>query len=859
MTALAPDEAARELVRSDLASTLFVEAGAGSGKTTALVDRVVELVGRGEAELKSIAAITFTEKAGAELRDRLRQELNKQSTEAGKGSFAAVLFEKAIGQLDGAAIGTLHSFAQRILMENPVEAGLPPRLEVLDEVSSDVAFERRWQAFRDVLLSDPDLERSILLLLATGVKPEALRVLAETFEDNWDLVRDHVPPSAPEPPSVGHLFRVALSSIDDVCARTSECDGWDSLCERLEELAAFAERLRGCADEVDLVEQAKQDAPSFKASNCGQAPNWQDKKSVVADIRLVGERIDEVIDIVGQAAVRHIASVMRAFTMQAAGERRVSGELAFHDLLVLARSLLRDPEHGPAVRSGLHDRYRRLLLDEFQDTDPIQVELAVRIAAADPRSDAAGTGSWDEVELAPGHLFFVGDPKQSIYRFRRADITMFMAARERFGSVGGQLVQLTANFRSCGPVIDWVNDTFGELIGDGDPAGGVASQPPYVGLDAVRDVPPVGPCVSVVGRQVLDGLNADGVRELEAAAVAQTVARVIDEGWSVGDGDDGWREAKLGDITILVPTRMSLPFLESALRTAGIAYRAESSSLVYVTQAVRDLLMTLRAVDDPTDHLRIVSALRTPLFACGDDDLFRFKRERGGHWGFTSDQPETVPVDDPVRIGLEYLRSLHDVRQWTPPSELLELIARDRRAFEIGFAEGRPRDVWRRLRFVIDQAREWSESTGGSLRQYLDWVERQSHEGARVAEAVLPETDDDAVRIMTIHAAKGLQFPVTIVSGMSTGASSRRAAAEVVFREGHEPGYRFGNKVVTDEFVEWIPIDEQMSAHERIRLLYVACTRAQDHLVVSLHRKARKSEPAADKRTNAELRVAGMA
>ena len=268
-------------------------------------------------------------------------------------------------------------------------------------------------------------------------------------------------------------------------------------------------------------------------------------------------------------------------------------------------------------------------------------------------------------------------------------------------------------------------------------------------------------------------MRADELREVEAVEVAATIARILDEGWSVEDRRErsGWRKAELGDITILVPTRMSLPFLETALRSLGIAYRAESSSLVYVTQAVRDLLMTLRAVDDPTDHLRIVAALRTPLFACGDDDLFRFKRERGGHWGYTGDQPDSVPADDPVRLGLEYLRSLHAVRQWTAPSELLERIARDRRAFEIGFAEGRPRDVWRRLRFVIDQAREWSESAGGSLRQYIQWVERQSHEGARVAEAVLPETDDDAVRIMTIHAAKGLQFPITIVSGMSTGGT----------------------------------------------------------------------------------------
>jgi ATP-dependent exoDNAse (exonuclease V) beta subunit len=159
---------------------------------------------------------------------------------------------------------------------------------------------------------------------------------------------------------------------------------------------------------------------------------------------------------------------------------------------------------------------------------------------------------------------------------------------------------------------------------------------------------------------------------------------------------------------------------------------------------------------------------------------------------------------------------------------------------------------------VIDQARAWTDAGGGNLRQYLRWVDLQSAEGARVAESVLPETDDDAVRVMTIHAAKGLEFPITIVSGMSTVPAGRRAPAEVVFPPSGGVGYRFGRSVTTEEYLGWAPIDEQMNLHERIRLLYVACTRARDHLIVSLHRKDRVNAPARGARTNAELLVAGM-
>ncbi len=365
--------------------------------------------------------------------------------------------------------------------------------------------------------------------------------------------------------------------------------------------------------------------------------------------------------------------------------------------------------------------------------------------------------------------------------------------------------------------------------------------------------------MSVIGRApLLADASADAMRAAEADDVAATAACIINAGWTVDDGAGGWRRARLGDITVLVPARTSLPFLQDAFDRLRIPYRTESSSLVYATRAVRDAIMVLRAVSDPTNELHTLSALRSPLLACGDDDLFRFRVERGGRWSYLADQPDTVPSDDPVRAGLAYLRSLHDQRHWQAPSELLDRIGRDRRAFELGFAEGRPRDVWRRLRFVIDQARAWSEATNGNLRQYLHWVELQSAEGVRVAESILPETDDDAVHIMTIHAAKGLEFPITIVSGMSTVPSAWPAAAEVVFPPDGGVGYHFGNKIQTSEYLDWKPIDEQMGYDERKRLLYVACTRARDHLVVSLTRKTRQKPSADPKRTNAELLVDGM-
>ena len=230
------------------------------------MQRVLALVLGGHVELRRVAAITFTEKAGAELRDRIRAELEK-AAETDPDGDRGERAREALDQLDGAAIGTLHSFAQRLLSEHPVEAGLPPRVEVLDEVSSSVAFDARWSSFRDELLADPELERTLLLLFASGVRPTALRSLAEAFDDNWDLVRERVPEAAPDPPSVHQLFGPAAAAIRHVCATPCR-DPSDKLRERLDEIARRMAELAAMEDELDLLEAlgplANPKLPSFR-------------------------------------------------------------------------------------------------------------------------------------------------------------------------------------------------------------------------------------------------------------------------------------------------------------------------------------------------------------------------------------------------------------------------------------------------------------------------------------------------------------------------------------------------------------------------------------------------------------------
>jgi ATP-dependent exoDNAse (exonuclease V) beta subunit len=806
------DDQARDAVRDNLAGTMFLEAGAGSGKTKCLVDRFVALVAAG-VPADRIAAITFTEKAAAELADRVRQALEKAGDRA------------ALDLLDRAAIGTLHAFAGRILNEHPIEAGLPPRLEVLDEISSQLAFEGRWGAFVDELLEDEAVEVPFRMLLASGVDLRHLRDVALAFADNWDLVSERLADPLPMVPlDLGEV----LAALDAALAVSDDCtDADDKLLIRIGELATWGAAVREAADDDGrLALLAGSDRPSMKVGTIGRKGAWPDVARARDAVVALGERCDVLRRKVQQAAMEHVADAIGRFTVASAEERRRAGRLEFHDLLVLARAVLRDPEHGPAVRAAVRDRYQRLLLDEFQDTDPIQVELAT-LVGADPDDEV---GDWRDSAVEPGRLFFVGDPKQSIYRFRRADIAVFLAARDR---LAGRVERLTTNYRTTAPVLNWLNHAFGRLIIE-EPG----SQPAYEPLRADRAEPaPVGPSVVMLcGVPHPAPTPADEVRRREAADVAATARRAVTEGWSVGAGRS-WRPARWSDVAILLPARTSLRQLEQALESAGVPYRAETSSLVYGTGEVRDLLMVARAVDDPTDSLAAVAALRTPAFGCGDDDLYTWRVHHGCWWDHQATLPARAPLDHPVAAGLAWMGALHRERLWLSPSQVLERIVRERRLLEVAFVHPRPRDLWRRLRFVIDQARAWEEAGGVTLRQYLEWVRLVAAEGSRVIETVLPETDDDAVRILTVHGAKGLEFPITILSGLTTLLRGRPTGVQVRFPPSGGWALKLGADVRTAEFETSAAIEEQMDRHERLRLLYVAATRARDHLVVSAHRK----------------------
>ncbi|MFQ5382460.1 MAG: UvrD-helicase domain-containing protein, partial [Dehalococcoidia bacterium] len=351
---------------------------------------------------------------------------------------------------------------------------------------------------------------------------------------------------------------------------------------------------------------------------------------------------------------------------------------------------------------------------------------------------------------------------------------------------------------------------------------------------------PAGVTVSLLGgpRDAPVGV----VRGEEADAIASLLHAARDERWQVlaghdGEGNERYRDARFQDIAILVPARTSLPSLLVALEGAGIPYRLESKSLVYETQEVRDLLSILRAIDDPSNEIALVAALRSPGFGCGDDDLLSYA-DASGRWDYREPAPPSIPADHSVVAGMRWLEKAHARRWWQPVSTTVDQVIRERRLLELGVADRRPRERWQRLRFIIDQARAFEDAGGSTLRAFLIWADRQAEAKTRVVETVVPDPDDDAVRIMTIHAAKGLEFPIVLLTGLNV--QPRPTAGPVLWSEGGRPEVQLHSGFATPGYKALRSEGREQRQFEEIRLLYVAATRARDHLVVSVFHAAKE-------------------
>ena len=786
----------------------FVEASAGTGKTWTMVNQIAAAIEEG-VRVDRIVAVTFTHAAAGSMKVRVRQELERRNSRC-----------EALRTLDRAFIGTIHSFCAHLMRQRPVEAEVDPDFTELDEPNARALFNSvfdRWFAGKLETMS-PVLKRALVRLSYSDDPMSQLRNAAWNLAD-W---RDHDAPWRIEPVDwrneTGQAFKrvVVLSNILDTCRE------WNLLQVRLAPVGEVKRRLEMAkAAGVGTQDEAENDLLSLlhdvkyidEVKGAGYFSDQHSEEEVLdawADLKQQLEKFRET-------ANADLAARLRPELWEVVGEyqkaKRTLGALDFQDLLIGARDLL----HHPDARRDLQARYDRVFIDEFQDTDPLQTEILLGLCG-------------DDDAQRSGRLFVVGDPKQSIYRFRRADAREYRAVRERLTGAGGMPERkLTVCRRSTDAIHRFVNEAF-------------ASMPDALDLDGGAPAPESRPSVMALPIPRLHGSrNVSGKAAAECApdATGAFVQWLLAESkWTVRrEGLDEPQPVRPEDICILfrnakanATTDLTQEYVR-ALETRRIPHVLVGSKSFHKREEIGTIRAALHAVEWPDDELSVYAVLRGGLFFIPDDDLFGFRRAHGRFTPFFEAPKDLDPSFRPVAEVLELLRKLHRRRNKVPPAEIIRKLLDAARA-HIGLAfhtggERRLANVYR----LCDLARAWEASRPGSFRSFVEYLDRE-HEAGEQSEAAVLEQGTGGVQLMTVHKAKGLEFPVVILAHMTTHA---------VRQDGCERYVDSANRLCAQKLCGWAPWElrdntEDENAEdlaESVRIGYVAATRAKDLLVVS--------------------------
>jgi ATP-dependent helicase/nuclease subunit A len=816
------DQKVREATTSDLDTSFFIEAGAGTGKTTILVGRVLEIIRSGRGEIGQIVCLTFTEKAAAELRDRIREELHR---ELASGD-ADQRFGRALNDLDASHVETIHAFASSILREHPLQSGIDPNFIQLDDTSSDVDFDDRWENW--MWTDDPEVSGVLRRSLELGLRiQEDLRGVAKNFTAHREVEPQLAQSTQLDTEAVLNRLKTLVDDSADIAAHcTNETDG-------------SMAKLREVASELETVldlEDDEREGALFKVTLrpiMGGKANWTNldaRESMFLQLGAISLVLEGFKDDVRRSLTSDAARILWAFAKDTAYQRIREGLLTFDDLLIEAGRLIREETD---VRQRLQRRYRFFLIDEFQDTDPIQAEMIFRLSAISPSENQAER--WSDLDVVPGRLFLVGDPKQSIYRFRRADIAIYMTAKEAFSrmarqSKGARVVSLVQNFRSVPKIVDWVNSVFERTI---TPAEGLfGAQATYEPIHAAR--PEVGRgVVHLYPASPLEEERLPAIRREEARAIAKMIqALVARHEDTVERNEYGPLNVSFRDICVLVDTRTALDTYTQELTSKGIPFVTDAGNL-FLRQEIRDVAALLRTLDDPSDTASLVAGLKSEAFSCSDEELLRFKVSGGFFNLFTP-----IIAGDPVSDALQRLRSLYAAKSRLGLAPFVDRVIRESFLVESLLLSVEERQRAANLKLIVQRARDFSENGMDSLRPFIRWLSSRQNLRPRESESQLAENDDDVVRVMTIHGAKGLEFPVVFLAKMAGGLWDEQPQY-VVNRNLGLLEFRVGtknNRFSTPGFETAWEQEKRFMEAEEDRKLYVAATRACDYLIVPMYR-----------------------
>lgn len=829
---LPPDQASRITIREKLDSCVWVEAGAGSGKTTELVNRIINLVSVKEVDLRHIAAITFTRKAAAELKTRAQDGLEAAYQKESDPKKKAFL-EKALGSMDMLFAETIHSFCMQLLRERPLEAGVPPAFDLMEG-----AEEARLRA--TVLHKGLDAlrkkERATWEeLRGVGIGPREMMDAFKRLCDNAEVEFPSGTLKSPDFEDFTKGLALLVKGLEPLvggpsCVENKKNTPHYSIYLEIRSLLDMTEEM-GRAGAVAVLDLFKSEIKVSKKKPRDRQ-GWlsvQARMDAEQMLRAFQEATaTPLLKEWRSYLYGRVLGVLLPLRDAALQERLKLGCLTQGDLLRLAARMLRE---NVEAREHLAKRYRYLFVDEFQDTDPIQAEIVLLLTGDDPRVD------WTKQKPRPGSLFVVGDPKQSIYRFRRADIAVFKQVKDILLGAGALEAPLTASFRSQPAVCEWINPVFSGIL----PPEDTEQQAGFAPLQPVRPCPP-GYAGGVYALDIADQGKAARLPAAEAKVIARFIRHARDSKMDVADGRGDavfLRPATWSDFMIIARTKKHLATYAGALDSLGVPNEVVATDRGGAWDGLGILIALLKAVTDPDDELSAVSCLRGPLFGVSDDELYSHKAA-GGRF-------RTTVEAEGEGAAARALRVLREC--W--------LIAREQAA---GLAL--ERILERTGLLAIVRSQDDGAAHAADLLAVTAFVREQGLNGLTLAgalEALEAEFEDnkgenigrpplthggDKVRIMNLHKAKGLEARFIFLVEPSVKSDfkpdmhihRKGIAVEGSFPIRIKAGHGWRELAAPVDW-ETLQANEQIfQLAERDRLQYVAVTRAQDFLILTRYR-----------------------
>ncbi|MDH3626064.1 MAG: UvrD-helicase domain-containing protein [Acidobacteriota bacterium] len=828
------DATARGRAATDMNSNLVVLAGAGTGKTSLLIERILNAIGTGILALDQMAAVTFTDKASAEMRERLGSGLESlyavtrgdappdSGSEAGRAwaylsqhhetSDIKQRIVDALDSLETAQITTIHGFCSEILRSHPREAGVDPDFIIDKGEHGQRLFEERWRRFLgEQLQSDHSANRKwtgLLDRLSLKDITSIARVLAsfsmdedsgaQTGGSQQGFLRDLATRPA-------DAIDTLLKGQPEFTAKTREYSGRVALLLRayVDEGAAGLNSVIGTDREAFETLMGRSITPGVKVTD--------QESEAIQEAFKSGKRVLKALGKIDNDTVATLTELLHSFGVQFRQAMLRSGYVTFDGLLRLTRDLLRQ---YPAIRDNYKRRYRMLLVDEFQDTDPLQYEIVFYLTGVVGSTERDAYAE----DLTAGRLFIVGDSKQSIYRFRGADFDAFRRAVLHIESCGGQTLDLISNFRSDAAILAGINDLLDSPLSGWNAD---SRQPDYVRLGATREGSEERP-IEIWTLAGAAGKHADERRAIEGQILAQGIQETVQ------DGTFGYE-----DCIVILRAMTSLPLYVRPLRAAGIPFVVDGGKQFLERAEVVQFLSVLRTVACPGDQAALVAYLRSPGGGVDDTELTRFA-DGGGRWVWSAQHPDPKQYPTLARR-FEELRTLsREMSDLTPGLAIHHALESSRLLILHGAGFEGPQRV-ANLRKVATTVADRVADGRFDLAEILDAI-HAGRIGDLDTEAPLSDDATSGVRIMTVHKVKGLEGSVVFVPDLARESMDNRAPSwnARVVSGGDESSHAAvrGTTICNENAAAQELLDIEHGRAEGLRVLYVALTRAAHRLVI---------------------------